>query len=145
MVMTIDLERWRSWHHSWCWSVSLEQSTQWRKLEQSTQWRTNYYLLLMVKRKKIPEKGETQPATVRQSARLGIRILNGKFLGFQFWDKFLRNPKLISILGQIMSVRNISILGPVVENGPRNPPSENLIGKPNIWPRLGKEVPKERK
>ena len=99
----------------------------------------------MVKRKKIPEKGETQPATVRQSARLGIRILNGKFLGFQFWDKFLRNPKLISILGQIMSVRNISILGPVVENGPRNPPSENLIGKPNIWPRLGKEVPKERK
>ena len=35
----------------------------------------------MVKRKKIPEKGETQPATVRQSARLGIRILNGKILG----------------------------------------------------------------
>ena len=33
------------------------------------------HLLLMVKIKKSPEKGETQPATVRQRARLGIGFL----------------------------------------------------------------------
>ena len=37
-------------------------------------------LPLMVRRKKIPEKGETQPATARQRARLGIKMLDGKSL-----------------------------------------------------------------
>ena len=38
------------------------------------------HLLLMVKRKNIPEKGETQPATARQRARLEIYSFSFTYL-----------------------------------------------------------------
>ena len=54
-------------------------------------------LLLMVRRKKIPEKGETQPATARQRARLEIKILDGNFC-------LLRNPFFVVEDVQFISI-----------------------------------------
>ena len=70
----------------------------------------------MVRRRKIPEKGETHPATVRQRARLRYGFL--KTLNLE------NNP-----IG-------VNFNKPVVEECAWNSASDNLIGKPKIRPWL---------